>query len=66
MTKRHIFRKTKLDKTIPVAKRQLCNYMNAHNGNLSTRDHEKFKRMELIDPPVRDAPWKLRSYSDDY
>ncbi len=61
MAKRHIFKKSKPGEPIYVTKRQLCNYMNAHKGNLSTRDYEKFKRMELIDSPVRDALWELRS-----
>ena len=39
--------------------------MNAYKGNLSTRDYEKFKRMELIDFPVRDGLWEFRSYSDE-
>lgn len=65
MAKRRISKKSKPGEPIYVTKRQLCNYMDAHKGNLSTRDYEKFKRMELVDSPVRDALWELRSYSDE-
>lgn len=39
--------------------------MNAHKDNLSTRDYEKFKRMELVDSPVRDAIAALQAERDD-
>lgn len=63
MAKRHIFRKIKPGKPIPVTARQLESFILEHNGRFNSCDYDKFKRMELMESPVRDAIHKLKTYS---
>lgn len=63
MAKRHIFRKTKPGKPIPVTARQFESFILEHNDRFNSCDYDKFKRMELMESPVRDAIHKLKTYS---
>lgn len=63
MAKRHTFKKTKPGEPIPVTARQLESFMLEHNGRFSSRDYDKFERMELMESPVRDAIHELKTYS---
>ena len=63
MAKRHTFRKTKTGKPIPVTARELEKFMLEHNGRFSSRDYNKFERMELTESPVRGAIHELKTYS---
>lgn len=63
MTKRHIFRKTKPGKPIPVTACELDSFMLEHNGRFNSRDYDKFERMELMEFLVCDAIHELKTYS---
>lgn len=63
MTKRRPFKKAKPGEPIPVAARQLESFMLEYNGRFNSRDYGKFERMELMEPPVRDAIRELKTYS---
>ena len=63
MAKRHPFKKAKPGEPIPVAARQLEDFMLEHNGRFNSREYDKFERMELMGSPVRDAIHELKTYS---
>ena len=63
MAKRHPFKKVKPGEPILVTARQLESFMLEHNGRFSSRDYDKFERMELMESPVRDAIHELKTYS---
>ena len=62
MAKRHPFKKAKPGESIPVTSRQLESFMLEHNGRFNSRDYDKFERIELMEPPVRDALHALQTY----
>jgi hypothetical protein len=63
MAKRHPFKKAKPGEPIPVTVWQLESFMLEHNGKFNSRDYNKFERMELMESPVRDAIYELKTYS---
>ena len=63
MAERHPFKKTKPGESILVTARQLESFMLEHNGKFSSRDYDRFERMELTKSPVRDAIHELKTYS---
>lgn len=54
---------SKNKKTIKVTARQLNTLFLERNGKFKSRDYDRLERMELVDSPVRDAIWGLKTFS---
>lgn len=62
MAKCHPFKKVKSGEPILVTARQLESFILEHNGRFNSRDYDKFKRMELMESPVRSVIHELKTY----